>query len=195
MMLPMLIVNTQLSYPDIGAELGLDDSAALVELAEITRKTWPPLTDAYLKRSADFLAGTAYGKVTVTYRITGWARTSGDKIEFQVVPAPELTKLIGIIQPGGPWVRGEARGTRQVSTPRLQQISEADRQRAIDDEWTPAVIDAARRILGDALVATTDQPDAAIRTEVYPQVKVTASGRVIVTVSAGQEVLVRVAHP
>lgn len=188
----MIVVNTGRSYPSIARRL-LDAATREDALAELTKETsgrWPMISAENLARFADYVLGTCDGIVTVIYAVDGWETVTGSdgktpKIQFDLVSpsmpvsprwprADTITSLIGTPQPGGPWKRGEARGTRMMTTP-----AELDVPRTT---WMGAVCDAARAVVGPI--------DEAPR---VPTMIVRPDGTVVVTVQAGTPVLVQTA--
>jgi hypothetical protein len=178
----MILVNTKLKYPAAARALLEQDDA--VALGDITRQTWPDMTDARLTQYADYLMGTCGGIVTCIYEVKRWSRTTIDdviKLVFTVAPALDLADLIGRPQPGGPWRRGEARGTRCITTQDYldELLPETGPSLDRNDTWRGAVARVARTIL--------DVPG----TQHTPNLTVQPDGTVVVTVTAGTPVLVR----
>ncbi len=180
----MILVNTKRTYPAAAAALLRDDDAAAL-LRDTTRQAWPNMADARLDEYGDFLMGTCDGIITCVYKVNHWTRTTHDgvdKLVFTVTPALDLTDLIGRPQPGGPWRRGEARGTRCVAT--QHYLAELRPQLGDgltgDDTWRGAVEQVARALLGVPRLPHHS-----------PSLTVQPDGTVVVTVSAGTPVLVQ----
>lgn len=188
----MLLVNTARSYPRVALSITTAHNVAdlLGELADVTRQSWPDLSDEYLATNADYIAGTAAGLITVIYKVVDVDRTRGGrdgqnegpvKLVFSVRPAPELGYLIGKPQPGGPWRRGEARGTRAVLTPNADEPG-ADDDPTWDKRWIGPVLETARVVTRDvARIAPVDE---------HVSTSISADGTVVVRVPMGTKVLI-----
>lgn len=187
----MIVVNTGKTYPPIAYNLltSSNHQRELAMLADVTRGDWPNLSDEHLDTFGDYLVGTCDGKVTAVYKITGFdrrhlaSRDGGDrtKVRFTVTPAFDFAWLIGRDQPGGPWKRGEARGTRRIALGR-HEIEEGrlDHHRT----WTAAVLQTARDVAAnhfDDVAPPRDPFEAHIRPD----------GVVVVEVPAGTPVLIQ----
>lgn len=127
----MILVNVKQTYPAVAAEIadydprtdlirptiGLSNMKALMG---ITRGDWHRLSPGYLHEYGDYIAATLSDTVVAVFRVDNHEYVEGDgadRVRFAVSPAPEAAHLIGGPMPGGPWKRGEGRGTRGVPTP------------------------------------------------------------------------------
>lgn len=201
----MIVVNTAQTFPAIAhraltpppgsANPATVEAKVLDELADATRGDWPNFSDKTLGIYADYLMGTCGGVVTTAYRITGQERLATGKIRFEVEPAVELTPLIGMPQPGGPWKRGEARGTRALETPAYPPTVPAEFWDL--GTWTRAVLTAASVALGgdphlpgDLTAQFNERWNAALNLNDV-EVTVRQDGTIVIEVPSGRDVLVR----
>lgn len=180
----MLLVNTVHSYPAVAnaltaATTHAERHMALHQLEEITRGDWPDLSDKTLAKSADAILGSSDGLITVAYEVRSWKRSKNaagvTKLIFEVASDPKLAWLIGLPQPGGPWRRGEARGTRQVQVDPAWAVDRA----ASGPTWDDQVMKTARHL------SPRDAPPELAQVHQRPD------GTWVVTVPAGDPVLIR----
>lgn len=128
----MIVVSLKRSYPNLVDDVRQGtEPAATYRLEGITRGDWlkisPDLLDGYL----DYVVGTYDDMIVSAYPIERVEARSGGLIRFlgeeEVVGYTEMVDalwssgrssapgewLIGCPMPGGPWKRGEGRGTRR----------------------------------------------------------------------------------
>lgn len=140
----MLLVNVKRSYPDVAERItsahvihpeGDEPSLDLTDedwqaLKSIACGWWQYLSIRYLDAwASDYLAATANSLIVGIFRVDGYRHVDAhgepvqglpgreSRVLFDLSPAPEAAHLIGQAMPGGPWQRGEGRGTRGVATP------------------------------------------------------------------------------
>lgn len=128
----MIVVSLKRSYPNL-----IDDVRAGSEtivswrLEGITRGDWPKISDALLDGYLDFVVGTYDGMIVTAFPIDKVSTGPNETIQFagpDAGPGFEATMrekwssnaslaagewLVGCPIPGGPWKRGEGRGTRR----------------------------------------------------------------------------------
>lgn len=127
----MIVVNVSQSY---AALLRRERPQTPWEFHNITVGDWPPMSEDTLEEYRDYLVGTYNDMIVTAFKIISVNRIEKDgkaKLEFVVDglfnpgrpadpfnlrnPEDEAAWLIGCPIPGGPWKRGEARGTRRYS--------------------------------------------------------------------------------
>lgn len=120
----MLLVNITHSYPvDQIAEANTEGMLLpFASLVNASAGDWPHLSTQYLSDNADYIAATtSVGHIVGIFRVkdADWItdEQGTSKVRFMLEPAPEAAHHVGAPMPGGPWRRGEARGTRAVPTP------------------------------------------------------------------------------
>lgn len=125
----MIVVNLARSYQQL---VELETVGVEQDLLSITQGEWPPLSESSLEGYADLLVGVFQDVIVTAYRIARVQVLLVDgvkKMVFQVEPPVDrdlnpvsldsdaarepAAWLIGCPIPGGPWKRGEARGTRR----------------------------------------------------------------------------------
>lgn len=126
----MILVNINRTYPEAAEQIAAVNEDASRDIATMkavvqplidgSRRWWPMLTPRYLEEHGDYLAAIADHRIVGVFRVTGTSiEMVGDvrKVVFDVEIAPEAAHHIGAPTPGGPWRKGESRGTRSVVTP------------------------------------------------------------------------------
>lgn len=127
----MILVNVKQTYPSVAAEIADDEPtegstsptvglANMRDLIGITRGDWRHLSPGYLHEYGDYVAATLSDVVVAVFRSEGYEYVEDDgvsRVRFSLSPAPEAAHMILGPMPGGPWKRGEGRGTRGVPTP------------------------------------------------------------------------------
>ena len=219
-----VIVNTKKTYLNASRALAHlpkdatdhEREQALLDLATSVEGEWSPLNAVHDPEIGDIVIGTYDGLATCVFTIAEITQTRpGDTtspLRFTVTPAPHWAHLIGLPQPGGPWQRGEARGTRIVPTHTLPTSPDgSDPTRATREVWHATTLNVAHAFhsgTSAAVIATGTQkawgprvnPTRTERDWTWPDVKVSKSFQsnrrvLIVTVPPGVEVRVLTAEP
>lgn len=166
--MPVVVVNTNRTYPAFANALyeryghskwdPIDQrDSALVRLMDLTAGNWPAMSAANAQTITEgtLLVGTFQNRVTSTWLIRSVRSVPAQtpKVAFQITPADAYTHLIGTIQPGGPWKRGEARGIRLLTA--TPEASESGRY-----AWLDAVATFARDVAEGSDLSDYDQPPA-----------------------------------
>lgn len=124
----MIAVNVNRSY-----KAGM----SLAELLEIGAGEWAGIGDAALAEYAgpgETLVLVAYNTMVGAATITGATRGENGKITFDLTPDPARTQEVSGIPFPEPWVRGQARPVRYISTETIDAAIAASG--AIPDEDT-----------------------------------------------------------
>ena len=135
----MILVNVKNTYPDVAALIADHDDrpgatptlgvANIAALIDITGSGWQQFSPGYLDDYGDYVAATVGATIVGVFRVDSHKNEAG-RTRFGLTPAVEAAHLIGAPMPGGPWKRGEGRGTRGVTTPPgvlpLDEIQDAD---------------------------------------------------------------------
>jgi hypothetical protein len=122
-----------------------------ISAAQATLGDWYGISDSNLAQYADVLLPIFDNAVACAWDVTGWHRTSEDKIIFDGQPSAKWAHLIGTPNPGKPWgVRGMARPIQYLDT----RIAAATVP--VED------IDGIRRASIDGYTLTIDHTGAAL---------------------------------
>lgn len=127
----MIVVSLKRSYPNLLNDVRSQSPMANFALEGITRGNWPKMKEETLDGYLDYVVGTFNGMIVSAYPIDRIETGPNDTIQFE---GSEETSgfdalwrsthrsnasnvpgewLIGCPVPGGPWRRGESRGTRR----------------------------------------------------------------------------------
>lgn len=128
----MIVVSLKRSYPNLIDDVrDGSEKIASWRLEGITRGDWPKMSDALLDGYLDFVVGTYDDMIVTAYPIEKVSPGPNETIKFAGSDAGagfEATLheqwssnaslaagewLVGCPMPGGPWKRGEGRGTRR----------------------------------------------------------------------------------
>lgn len=176
----MIVVSLKRSYP----ELIRNPSSSMPDtymIQSITTGDWPKLSAESLEGFNDILVGTYDNMIVTAYRITGVKAVDYEGVEktrFEVADAvaadgdqfsgllygtrtEPVAWLIGCPIPGGPWKRGESRGTRRYSLDEYRADHPDLAQREEEDFGADMSEALLRHFRGDSDVLTSDYPQLA----------------------------------
>jgi hypothetical protein len=176
----MIVASLKRSYPELirNPSNTLPDT---YKLQGITTGDWPKLTVESLAGFDDVLVGTYDNMIVTAYRITGTSLVDYDGVEktrFEVAEpiagngdkfngllygnlSEPSSWLIGCPIPGGPWKRGESRGTRRYSFDEYREDHPELAQREEEDFGANMAETLLRHFRGDPHIAIEDYPQLA----------------------------------
>lgn len=129
----MIVVSLNRSYPNLIDDVKARTAPiASIQLEGFTRGEWPRMSAKLTEGYLDFVVGTWADIIVSAFPTNRVEETAGGRMKFEFGTdgeAPDYLRsmftsnvdvdpaewLIGCPMPGGPWKRGEARGTRRYS--------------------------------------------------------------------------------
>lgn len=210
----MIVVNLKRSYPELIQREQRGVLSDGLNLQGITTGDWPKLSEESLEGFDDFLVGTYDNMIVTAYRLIGAETIDYDGVEktrFKVAEpiagngdqfgsllgntasSEPAAWLIGCPIPGGPWKRGESRGTRRYSLDEFRADHPELAQRSEEDFGATMSGALLRQFRGDPHVAIEDYPQlvaaSGTTAPVGPETGVTVvrqpGGTVVITIPTG----------
>ena len=139
----MILVNISKTWPAV--------LAGKADAADVTLGAWAQIKDADLEAHADAVLGVYRNVVVTAFDVDGWSRREDGRVTFAARPSETWAHLVGMPVPGEPWLQGQARPVKVLST---ATIAEGDA--AVEE--TPE----GRRAVVGGYVLTVPAPGSAL---------------------------------
>jgi len=104
----VILVNLSKTWPDVMIGKDAADRATL--------EAWAGVGDGSLDAYGDAVLGIYRNQVVTAYDVTGWERLPDGRVKFTGDESQQWKHLIGTVNPGEPWVRGQARPVKYLDT-------------------------------------------------------------------------------